>query len=250
MRAGGPDRREPAVRLFVEASLGPDASLSLTPDQTHYLRNVMRRVPGDEIRLFNGREGEWRGRIESLERRSGLVRIEARTGEQRAPPDLWLLFAPLKAVETRFVVEKATELGAAALLPVSTRHCGTKRVNLHRLRAHAVEAAEQCGRREVPAVEPLQPLDVLLAAWPSGRRLLACDTASERTVEEALKDADPAPWAILVGPEGGFAPGERTLLAGHAAVVRASLGPRILRAETAAAAALACWQALAGDWRT
>ena len=242
------DRRN-AIRLFVEAPLKSGASLVLTQGQVHYLRNVMRRAPGDRVRLFNGRDGEWEGSIESIAPRRTAVRLMAQTAEQTPPPDVRLLFAPLKATRTRFVVEKATELGADRIHPVLTRYGQTARVNAERLRAHAIEAAEQCGRLDVPVIAPPCPLADALAGWPPERRLLVCDTETERSIAEALADAPAASWAILIGPEGGFAPEERRLLADHPAAVHARLGPRVLRAETAVAAALACFQTLAGDWR-
>lgn len=242
-----------AVRLFVDAPLEAGASVVLARAQTHYLRQVMRRAPGDRIRLFNGRHGEWRGAIETLDPRGARVRLRARLADQGPVPALWLLFAPLTAVRTRFVVEKATELGVGALHPVLTDRGRTRRVNADRLRAQAIEAAEQCGRLEVPPTEEARPLAEALAGWPPERRLLVCDPRGEAAAAEAfaegLSGKGGAPWAILVGPEGGYSPEERRLLAGHPAAVRARLGPRILRAETAALAALACWQAFAGDWR-
>jgi 16S rRNA (uracil1498-N3)-methyltransferase len=237
-----------AIRLFVESPLAADTTATLTPGQAHYLRHVMRRGPDDRIRLFNGRDGEWDGLIETLGRNSGAVRLTTRLAEQRAAPDLWLMFAPLKSTRTRFVVEKATEMGAAALLPVLTHFGQTRRINDERLRAHAVEAAEQCGRHDVPNIAALRPLDEVLADWPDERRLLACDPESAEPIAGALPPDRRGSWAILIGPEGGFEPDERRRLTDHPAVVRASLGPRILRAETAVVAALACWQVLAGDW--
>ena len=234
------------IRLFVEAPLAAGAAATLASGQAHYLRNVMRRKPEDRIRLFNGRDGEWAGAIETLAPGRASVRLDAQLAAQPPAPDLRLLFAPLKAERTRFAVEKATELGVGAIHPVLTRYGQTRRVNVERLRAHAIEAAEQCGRLEVPTVAPPCPLADALAGWPPDRRLLVCDPEAERSVAESLADA---PAGILVGPEGGFAPAERRLLADHPAAVSARLGPRILRAETAVAAALACWQALAGDWR-
>ena len=249
----GPERQredEPrAIRLFVEDPLETDESLALAPGQAHYLRNVMRQGPGDRIRLFNGRDGEWEGIVESIPPRRAAIRLARRTAEQPPAPDVRLLFAPLKAVRTRFAVEKATELGAGAIQPVLTRYGQTTRINAERLRAHAIEAAEQCGRLEVPPIAPPCPLADALAGWQPDRRLLVCDSEAESTVADALSGAAAGPWAILVGPEGGFAPCERRLLADHPAAVHARLGPRILRAETAVAAALACWQALVGDWR-
>ena len=249
----GPEREREdgrsAIRLFVEASLDAGAAVALDSGQAHYLRNVMRRKPGDRICLFNGRDGEWEGAIETLAPSSATVRPVARLAEQPPAPDLRLLFAPLKSERTRFVVEKATELGVGALHPVLTRHGQTRRVNVERLRAHAIEAAEQCGRLEVPSIASPCPLADALADWPPDRKLLVCAPEAERAVAGALADGAGASWAILIGPEGGFAPTEKRLLADHPATVHARLGPRILRAETAVAAALACWQTLAGDWR-
>ena len=238
-----------AIRLFVEAPLEEGAAVTLASGQAHYLRNVMRQAPGDRIRLFNGRNGEWEGTIETLAHNRATIRPVTRLAVQPPAPDLHLLFAPLKSERTRFVVEKATELGVGAIHPVLTRYGQTRRVNLERLRAHAIEAAEQCGRLEVPHVAPPCPLADALAAWPAERRLLVCDPEARSTMAEAVDGDSGASWAILIGPEGGFAPAEKRLLADHPAAVHARLGPRILRAETAVAAALACWQALAGDWR-
>ena len=238
-----------AVRLFVEAALDARAPLALTPAQAHYLHAVMRQGPGDRIRLFNGRDGEWEATIESLTGRAAAVRPGARRAAQTPAPDVRLLFAPLKATTTRFVVQKATELGVGAIHPVLTHHGQTRRINVERLRTHAIEAAQQCRRLDVPQILPPCPLADALAAWPPERLLLACDPDAGRSVSQALADGGSAPWAVLIGPEGGFAPEERRMLANHPAVFLARLGPRILRAETAAAAALACFQALAGDWR-
>ena len=238
-----------AIRLFVEAPLDAGTAVALASGQAHYLRDVMRQAPGNRVRLFNGRDGEWEGAIETLAPSRATVRPVARRSEQTPAPDLLLLFAPLKAERTRFAVEKATELGVGAIHPVLTRYGQTKRVNVERLRAHAIEAAEQCGRLEVPQIVPPCPLSHALADWPPERRLLVCDPEARSTMAEAVAgDSDPS-WAILIGPEGGFAPTEQRLLAAHPAAVPVRLGPRILRAETAVAAALACWQALAGDWR-
>ena len=209
------------------------------------------RKPGDRIRLFNGRDGEW----ESVDRDP---RCSAAPPFGRSPgfprslrhPDLRLLFAPLKSERTRFVVEKATELGVGAIHPVLTRYGQTRRVNVERLRAHAIEAAEQCGRLEVPS--PSRPPALSPTRSRTGRQSAGCWSATprpRRTIAEAAAGDSGASWAILIGPEGGFAPDERRLLDDHPAAVHARLGPRILRAETAVAAALACWQALAGDWQ-
>ena len=249
----GPERESDdgrsAIRLFVEAPLEAGAAVALAPGQAHYVRNVMRQAPGGRVRLFNGRDGQWEGAIETLAPNRAMIRPVARLAAQPPAPDLRLLFAPLKSERTRFVVEKATELGAGAIHPVLTQFGQTRRVNLERLRAHAIEAAEQCGRLEVPRIAPPCPLPGALGDWPTERRLLVCDPEARSTMAEAVDGDSGASWAILIGPEGGFAPAERRLLADHPAAVPARLGPRILRAETAVAAALACWQALAGDWQ-
>ena len=251
MAGSGREREDgrSATRLFVEASLEAGTAVALASGQAHYLRNVMRQAPGSLIRLFNGRDGEWEGTIETLASNRAIIRPVARLAAQTPAPNLRLLFAPLKSERTRFVVEKATELGVGAIHPVLTRYGQTRRVNLERLRAHAIEAAEQCGRLEVPQVAPPCPLPDALRDWPPDRRLLVCAPEARSTMAEAVDCDSGAPWAILIGPEGGFAPAEWRLLADHPAAVLARLGPRILRAETAVAAALTCWQVLAGDWR-
>ena len=228
--AGARDDGPSTIRLFVEAPLAAGATATLASGQAHYLRNVMRRKPGDRIRLFNGRDGEWEGAIETLAPSRAIIRPGARLAEQTPPPDLRLLFAPLKGERTRFVVEKATELGVGAIHPVLTRYGQTRRVNVARLRAHAIEAAEQCGRLEVPSIAPPCPLADALAGWPPERRLLW--SATPRPNARSPSRWPDAPAGILVGPEGGFAPAERRLLAGHpAAVSRPSRPPNPARRD-------------------
>jgi 16S rRNA (uracil1498-N3)-methyltransferase len=206
---------------------------------------------GDEVLVFNGRDGEWRGRIEDLRKKGGALSLVERTRAQERSPDLWLAFAPAKRGTPELVARAATELGVSALQPVTTRRTVVGRVNTERLRANAVEAAEQCGRLTVPAVLKPIALDTLLADWPADRRLMLCDeTGGGVPIAQALSAQDrAAPWAVLVGPEGGFDPSELDVLGKQPIVTSVGLGPRILRAETAAIAALACWQALVGDWR-
>ncbi len=235
----------PRVRLFLEQPLGEGQPVPLPGPAAHYLGAVMRLGPGAEIALFNGRDGEWRARIEALGRKDGTARCLARTAPQRDPPDLWLLFAPLKKARTDFLVEKATELGVARLVPVTTAFTNAERIRRDRLQAHAVEAAEQCGATYVPAVEDLRPLDAVLADWPAGRAL---HWADEEQAGAAAMPTSAGPAAILIGPEGGFSPEERARLAALPFVRPMALGPRILRAETAAAAAITLWQAAVGDW--
>jgi 16S rRNA (uracil1498-N3)-methyltransferase len=241
----GPDAGRPRVRLFLEQPLGEGQPLPLPAPAAHYLFSVMRLRAGDEVAVFNGRDGEWRARIEAAGRKAGALRCLARTAAQRDPPDLWLLFAPLKKARTDFLVEKATELGVARLVPVSTAFTNAERVRRDRLRAHAVEAAEQCGATFVPEVEELRPLAEVLASWPQGRAL---HWADESRAGASARPEGAGPAAILVGPEGGFSSDERARLAALPFVRPMALGPRILRAETAAVAAIALWQAALGDW--
>jgi 16S rRNA (uracil1498-N3)-methyltransferase len=239
------------IRLYLTDDLTAGGAAALDAKQAHYLKAVMRLGAGDEILVFNGRDGEWRTRIEDLRKKGGAIAIVEQTRAQERGPDLWLAFAPAKRGTPELVARAATELGVSALQPVTTRRTVVGRVNTERLRANAVEAAEQCGRLTVPAVLKPIALDALLADWPAGRRLMLCDeSGGGRPVAEALSSQDRhAPWAVLVGPEGGFDPSELDVLGKQPIVTGVGLGPRILRAETAAIAALACWQALIGDWR-
>jgi 16S rRNA (uracil1498-N3)-methyltransferase len=241
-------------RLFVEGELAVGIEAPLSDAQVHYLRHVVRRADGAALRLFNGRDGEWAGALDARGRKGGVARIGERLREQDAEPDLWLCFAPVKKSRIDYIAEKATELGVALLQPVLTQHTIVERVNVERLRANAVEAAEQTERLSVPDVRAPVPLDRLISGWPAGRRLLMCDETGEgRPISDVLAASDqsarPAPWAILVGPEGGFDRSELEALRRMKDVTAVGLGPRILRADTAALAALACWQALVGDWR-
>ena len=242
------------IRLFVAADLRPGAAISLEPPQAHYLFKVMRRGAGDTLAVFNGLDGEWRAEIVETGRRTGRLELRAPTAPQRQPPDLWLLFAPIKKARTDFIVEKATELGAARIQPIFTRRTNTARLNLDRLRAHAIEAAEQCGETHVPEIAAPEPLGALLDGWDPTRRLVFADETREAppmltALAQMQNPAAPGPWAILTGPEGGFEAEEAARLRACPFVVPAALGPRVLRADTAAVAALALWQAALGDWR-
>ena len=239
------------ARLYVTDDFRGGASVTLSEPQAHYLKTVLRLEPGAMVALFNGRDGEWVARIAEFPKRTGTVTIVKQRRPQAAEPDLWLLFAPLKRARIDFLVEKATELGVSHLYPVVTRRTVAERVNLERLRAHAVEAAEQTERLSVPILAEPAPLDHLIARWPAGRRLLVCDeSGSAPPIAAALQEFRAEAWAVLIGPEGGFAETELDALRKLAFVSPVSLGPRVLRADTAAVAALAVLQALAGDWRT
>ncbi|MCW8836217.1 MAG: 16S rRNA (uracil(1498)-N(3))-methyltransferase [Rhodospirillales bacterium] len=243
-------------RLYVATPLSENAPVSLQPAQAHYLRNVLRMQAGDAIAVFNGRDGEWLVEIDRLDKKGGEGHAIRLLRDQRAEPDLWLLFAPIKKARLDFVVEKAVELGVSGLFPVMTANTSVGRVNTDRLRAQAAEAAEQCERLSVPMVAESMSLKEILADWPAGRVLLVLDERGDAAVPIAeafsrLNDEQgrPVPAAILVGPEGGFASSELDALGKLPIVRRISLGSRILRAETASVSALACWQAINGDWR-
>ncbi|MDQ1848856.1 16S rRNA (uracil(1498)-N(3))-methyltransferase [Gemmobacter fulvus] len=236
------------IRLYVDQPLGPGQSVPLTADQAHYLFAVMRLGKGAAVALFNGRDGEWRAEVIEAGKRGGILLCTAQMRPLQLPPDLWLLFAPIKKARTDFIVEKATEMGAARIQPVQTQHTNSERIRQDRLQAHAVEAAEQCGSTFVPAVAELISLDRLLTAWPAERRILWCNESLLGAREALLREGTRGPWAILVGPEGGFSEREKTRLAQMPQVTPVSLGPRILRADTAAVAALTLWQAVLGDW--
>lgn len=238
---------EAKIRLYVEQALAPGQPVAVGADAANYLFNVMRLGVGGQALLFNGRDGEWRAVVTQAGKRAGVLTcIEALRG-QVMPCDLWLCFAPLRKVRTDFIVEKAVELGVSRLVPVQTRHTNAERIRQDRLQAHAVEAAEQCGATYVPEVADLVSLDRLLAGWPEERRILWCDETAAGPVAPLVGPA--GPWAVLIGPEGGFSADEQARLRGRAGVQAISLGPRILRADTAAVAALVLWQAAMGDWR-
>ncbi len=242
------------IRLYVSGGLSQGAPFSLGAEQSHYLSNVMRLKPGGRVLLFNGRDGEWSAAVETVSKRQVTVRPETLTRDQDTVPDLTLLFAPVKRARLDFLVQKATELGVSALRPVFTRRTIVSRVNQDRLTANVIEAAEQCGRLTVPEVLEPVALSDLAAGWDErAGRLLFCDEAgAEAGVKPALAALNGlggGPWSVLIGPEGGFAPEERAVLLKLPGLVRASLGPRIMRADTAAIAALTLWQAALGDWR-
>ncbi|HEV2100126.1 MAG TPA: 16S rRNA (uracil(1498)-N(3))-methyltransferase [Stellaceae bacterium] len=242
------ERRAP--RLYIETELTPAAVIELTRPQTHHLRTVLRLSIGAAVSAFNAADGEWLCHITEIGRNGMALAVENPIRAAEAEPDLWLLFAPVKRARLDWLVEKATELGVSALLPVWTRRTQIERLNLDRLRAHAVAAAEQTERLSVPELREPQVLDHVLTDWAADRSLLVCDEtgAGEPIVEAAARLAR-RPMALLTGPEGGFAETELDYLGKLSFVIRIGLGPRVLRADTAALAALAALQAVAGDWR-
>ena len=247
------DLAEPGgkLRLYVEDALAPGAKLALSPEQSHYVLRVMRGAEGDRLTLFNGRDGEWRARISGTSKRSCELTSEARIAAQTEVPDVWLVFAPVKKIPADYLTQKATELGVRLLQPVLTHRTIARRVNADRMRANAIEAAEQSGRLTVPEIREPQDLVKLLRSWPANRRLVFCDEGGDAPpLAEALTDdAGFEQWAILTGPEGGFDTEERAAIRARAFAFPVSLGPRIMRADTAALAALAIWQSVRGDWR-
>ena len=240
-------------RLFVDVPLAPGAVVPLDRDQTNYLCNVMRLPEAAPVLTFNGRDGEWRAMLQRTAKKAAALAIAEQTRPQDRPADLHYLFAPLKHARLDYMVQKAVELGVCHLQPVMTRHAQVARVNLERMRANVIEAAEQCGVLTIPGIgEPLA-LDRQMAALEPERVLIFCDEDAELrdpvAALSALAGKDPVPLAVLIGPEGGFAEEERAMLVRRPNVIQLSLGPRILRADTAAVAVLALVQAVLGDWR-
>jgi 16S rRNA (uracil1498-N3)-methyltransferase len=238
-----------STRVYVDASLSAGAAVALSRDQANYLGNVLRLKSGDEVLLFNGRDGEWFSRLEAQGKRALAAVPTARLRAQPPPADLLFLFAPLKHARLDYLVQKAVEMGVSRLQPVMTRHTQVARVNLERMRANVIEAAQQCGILCLPEVA--EPADLTAAVADETRLLVFCDERAEVQDPVAALKAAPAglPLSLLIGPEGGFAEDERAALLKRRNVARIALGPRILRADTAAVAALALLQTVLGDWR-
>lgn len=242
-------------RLFIEADLGVDRPLTISGPQHHYLAKVLRLGAGATVKLFNGRDGEWRGAIDHMNRQGAEIALLEQLRPQVAEPDLWLLFAPIKGKRIDSIAEKAGELGVSRIQPVLTRRTVVSRVNTERLTANAIEAAEQCERLTVPEVAEPQALAAVLDNWPTGRRLYFADERADARpiatalAAEAARAEPPRPAAVLIGPEGGFEAEEKRMARALPDCVPVSLGPRLLRADTAVFATLALWQAHLGDWR-
>jgi 16S rRNA (uracil1498-N3)-methyltransferase len=240
----------PATRLYIEHTLSGGATIALDPGQAHKLRNVLRLRDGEAIAAFNTSDGEWLCRLQEQGKRGAALSVERLLRAAEPEIDIWLIFAPIKRARLDWLIEKATELGATALLPVWTERTQSERLNPDRLLTLAIAAAEQSERLSVPELADAQPLDRLLSTWPNDRWLIVCDeTGGGTPVAEALAGMMPGqPAGLLVGPEGGFAERELDALGKLPIVNRVGLGPRVLRAETAALAVLAVFQAIAGDW--
>lgn len=240
-------------RLYLRAPLSAGARVALDRAQANYLVNVLRLSPGAELHVFNGRDGEWQAELLAANRKAYELAVTGPTRPQPPAPDLHYIFAPLKHARLDYMVEKSVEMGAGRLRPVFTQHCQVSRVNAKRMEANAIEAAEQCGLLSIPAIDEPIALRALIDGWAEkegGRRIIFCDEGSENSDPQAILSAvEPSPIAILVGPEGGFSKEEQQLLRSLPFVTALPLGPRIMRADTAAIAALALYQAILGDWR-
>ena len=237
-------------RLFVKSPLSTDADIVLNRDQAHYLANVLRLKAGAQVLVFNGVDGEWCARVTAIGKRDMSLLVEHQTRLQETGPDLHYLFAPIKRARVDYMAQKATEMGASVLRPVVTRRTIPERVKVERLEANAIEAAEQCGILRVPEVRAPQNLEDVLASWDEERLLIFADeSAAVSSPLEALAPHASHPHAVLIGPEGGFDPEEREMLLRRDFVLPVSLGPRVMRADTAAVACLALVNAVCGDWR-
>lgn len=236
-------------RLYIKEALAVGKTLTLEEEQTHYLKNVVKYNIGDTLRCFDNQNGEFNCQITTFNKKTATLEVLDKTKDFSACPDIWLLFAPLKKDKTDFVIEKATELGCRKICPVQTLYTITGNVKLERYIAQSIEAAEQSRRTDLPEILPLRALTEVLQQWDSSRTLFFMDeTLQSSDFLTVLKEAKSKKAAILIGPEGGFSPEELTLLRNASFARGATIGPRILRAETAAAAALSCWQLIAGDW--
>ncbi|NSX32297.1 16S rRNA (uracil(1498)-N(3))-methyltransferase [Brevundimonas vesicularis] len=236
------------IRLYVTSPLVAAAPVAPTLDQSRYLTQVMRLKAGDDLLVFNGRDGEWRCKVAEVLKKGVILRAEEQVRPQTFGPDLELIVAVVKKARVETIVEKAAELGARRVRLVLTKRTNADRIRLDRLDAIAEEAAEQTGRMDVPAVDDPIKLDALLDGWEAGRRLMFCDETGGAPAVSSLRDAGEGPWSILIGPEGGFSPEEGERLRSLPFTTAVSLGPRILRADTAAIAAMTLWQAAVGDW--
>lgn len=236
------------TRLYIDDNLYADARLELSKDHIHYLLNVLRLEAGGSLRVFNGRDGEWRADIVDLSKRNGALSLQERLRPPKSAPDIWLCFAPLRRHRTNFILEKATELGVSVLQPILTGRTQFGKLKLEKLSAQIIEAAEQTERLCLPDLHAPIPLNDVLSGWDATRTLIMADEAGNCPPALKVLQDIKGPSALLIGPEGGFTSDERDQLRSHLAVKPVSLGPRILRADTAALSLLTLWQATQGDW--
>ncbi|MBO4285090.1 MAG: 16S rRNA (uracil(1498)-N(3))-methyltransferase [Alphaproteobacteria bacterium] len=237
------------IRLFSNASLKKGEPYICTPPQVHYLQNVMRKNVGDTVFLFDGKNGEFEGVITQISKKSIMIDVQKKVFDFNASPDVWLLFAPLKKENTDIIVQKAVELGVSGLLPVKTEYTFISKINIERIQSQVIEAAEQSRRQDLPVIYPLADLQNVLLSWDKTRKLIYLDETGAGLTFAAQSQFMDAPVAFLIGPEGGFSKKELEILKNMSYTVGISLGRRILRSETAAIAALSCWQAMRGDWK-
>jgi len=240
--------KNPKTRLYTPHELKAGAVHLVDGNQGHHLVNVMRIKMGDYVSLFNGHAGEWLGEITKVGKGKAKVTVREKTADQKWEQDLWYLFAPIKKARVDYVIQKATELGVSRISPVITNRTNLDRIKQDKMVANSIEAAEQCGRMTVPEIDVMTSLEDRLKNWPEDRGILFCDEAGDTSTMQDLKSSFKS-WAILIGPEGGFSPEERMMIRDHKNTTAISLGPRILRADTAAVAALSLWQSYFGDWR-
>lgn len=237
------------IRLYITNDLQDGELATLSPDQSHYLTRVMRMKEGQNILVFNGRDGEYLAEIISANKNNCTINLINKTKEQKQSPDIWLCFAPVKNAPLNFVIQKATELGASALWPVITKNTVVSRVNTERLKANAIEAAEQSRRLDVPEIFEPEKFKQLLSNWPEDRKIIFCDESGNgQPAKEALASLKKGKYAIFIGPEGGFSREEFEIIISKHYIIPICMGPRILRADTAAIAALTCVQNFLGDW--
>ena len=241
--------KNPKTRLYTPHELKAGAVHLIDGNQGHYLVNVMRMKMGEYVSMFNGHAGEWLGEITKVGKGKAKVTVREKTADQTSEPDLWYLFAPVKKARVDYIIQKATELGVSRISPVITNRTNLDRIKKDKLIANSVEASEQCGRMTVPEIDTIMSLDEKLKNWPDDRAILFCDEARDA---DPIQDLKPSyeNWAILIGPEGGFSPEERKMIRDHKNTIAISLGPRILRADTAAVVALSLWQTFFGDWQS
>lgn len=241
--------RKNRIRLYTPSDLAENLVINCTPEQAHYLQNVMRLSTGDTVYLFNGRHGEFAAQVTAVAKKQCQLTVKSLFAPFSATPDITLLFAPLKKDSTDFLIQKAVELGVRCLQPVITEYTNAARLRPERLEAQIIEAAEQCRRQDLPILQPTALLSEILNTWPKNKTLLYLDETGSGRSFSAVAEQAAAPAAILVGPEGGFSEKELEILKNLPYTCGITLGKRILRAETAAVAGLSCWQALCGDWQ-